>query len=287
MGWAVRAVRAGAVVALVVGGAVTEVPAVAWMTADAHASVADATGNGATDAGDVIEYLVTVGNGGTVTVTDLRVELGAVAVSCVATVLRPGATTDCTGSYAATQADVDGTGPIEVAARATATGPGGGATAKAGPLRIPLSRVTALAATVRVESVTDTNGNGRKDAGDVLGYAVMVSNIGSVTLSEVDAALGDCVADSLAPGAEVTCTATHPVTAADVAAGDVVATVTATGRTPAGDEVTSDAAQVRTAITSNLASTGLTAIDDMLIAAAVLLLIGLGLVVFVARRGRD
>lgn len=383
--------------------AVTEVPMVAGMTADAEiTTVRDTTSNGATDAGDVIEYRVTVGNGGTVTMTGLTVQLGPVAVACDTTTLTPGKSAVCTGSYAITQADVDGTEAFEVSALATARTPAGVASATAGPLRTVLSRVSALAVNTSTAPV-DTNGNGLTDAGDVLGYTVTATNLGTVTLSEVDTALSDvaldcapgtvapgqsvtchgrhqvsqadvdrgsvrheatatgrnpwgetvtaspsqanttfdqkatltiaattamtdsnangrtdvgdvitytvtatntgivtlsevdttmtpdCAPADAAPAAGVTCTVTHEITSADWTAGAVIATFTADGTTPAGEKVTSKPFSVRTVLvqrahTSDLAKTGVTAVEEMLIAGGVLLLAGLGLLVFLGRR---
>ena len=61
----------------------------------------------------------------------------------------------------------------------------------------------------------DFNGNGTINVGDTVAYQYVVTNIGTVTLTNVavDDGLADttisCPATTLAPGASTTCTATH------------------------------------------------------------------------------
>jgi uncharacterized repeat protein (TIGR01451 family) len=88
--------------------------------------------------------------------------------------------------------------------------------------------------------------------GETLHYSFLVTNTGSVTLAPVTIAetaftgsgtppVASCPAgaSSLAPEASVTCTATYTVTQADLDAGQVVNTATATGVSPAGQSITS------------------------------------------------
>ncbi|MEZ5191695.1 MAG: hypothetical protein R2734_03700 [Nocardioides sp.] len=81
--------------------------------------------------------------------------------------------------------------------------------------------------------VTDLDGNG-PDAGDTISYSLVVTNTGNVTLTGVtvtDPTVGpvSCPVTTLAPGVSVTCTATYTLTQADVDAGHVANTATATG----------------------------------------------------------
>ena len=89
-------------------------------------------------------------------------------------------------------------------------------------------------------------------AGETLNYSFLVTNTGSVPLAPVTIAetafsgtgtppVASCPAgaSSLAPGASVTCTATYTVTQADINAGNVNNTATATGISPAGQSITS------------------------------------------------
>ena len=88
--------------------------------------------------------------------------------------------------------------------------------------------------------------------GETLHYSFLVTNTGSVTLAPVTIAetaftgsgtppVASCPAgaSSLAPAASVTCTATYTVTQADMDAGQVKNTATATGISPAGQPITS------------------------------------------------
>jgi hypothetical protein len=85
----------------------------------------------------------------------------------------------------------------------------------------------------------DVNNNGLVDAGDTILYTFTVTNTGQLPLSTVgvtDNKAGpvSCPPGDLAPGASVTCTADAPytVTAADVSAGSVNNTATASGFPP-------------------------------------------------------
>ena len=80
----------------------------------------------------------------------------------------------------------------------------------------------------------DVDGNG-PDAGDTITYSFTVTNTGNVTLTRstvTDPQAGrrsPARAATLAPGASATCTPTYTLTQADVNAGKVDNTATATG----------------------------------------------------------
>jgi len=86
-------------------------------------------------------------------------------------------------------------------------------------------------------------------AGTPITYTYTVTNTGDVTLtsvtvtdpmtglSAIDCGGGSDVIASLAPAASATCTASYTTTAADVKAGSITNTGTATGTTPAGSAV--------------------------------------------------
>ncbi len=82
-------------------------------------------------------------------------------------------------------------------------------------------------------------------AGSTIGYSFLVTNTGNVTLTgiAVNDALLDatavCAATTLAPGASTTCTGTHTITQAEINAGTVNNSATATGTPPTGPAVTS------------------------------------------------
>ena len=123
----------------------------------------------------------------------------------------------------------------------------------------PTSTTATLSLTKTAGTPTDVNGNGRTDAGDKISYAFLVDEHGAQTLTNVaivDAKVGatTCPATTLAPGATTTCTTTAPytITQADVDAGSVNNTATATGRNPAGATQTSNAASTATPTSTGL-----------------------------------
>ena len=92
-------------------------------------------------------------------------------------------------------------------------------------------------------SIVDGDGNG-PDLGDTIKYDFLVTNTGNVTLDPVtvsDPKLGaiTCPTGALVAGAQVSCTQkTYTLSQADVDAGKVDNTATATGTPPAGPPVT-------------------------------------------------
>jgi uncharacterized repeat protein (TIGR01451 family) len=87
----------------------------------------------------------------------------------------------------------------------------------------------------------DVNQDGITDAGDTIPYAFVVTNTGALPMSNItvtDSKVGavTCPQPTLAPGASETCTAVklYTVTAADVRAGAVNNTATASGVPPGG-----------------------------------------------------
>src|SRR5690606_8868125 len=82
-------------------------------------------------------------------------------------------------------------------------------------------------------------------AGSTIAYTFVVTNTGNVTITglvvndaQLDAA-AVCPVTTLAPGEETTCTGTHTITQAEVDAGVVDNSATATGTPPTGPSVTS------------------------------------------------
>ncbi|NBH06482.1 WD40 repeat domain-containing protein [Amycolatopsis sp. SID8362] len=226
-------------------GTVTPVPVVAAIALDKQASgVSDVDGNGP-DAGDTIDYTFVVTNTGNVTLDPVSVADGKVgAVTCPAGPLAPGKSVTCTAApYAVTQAEVDA-GVVDNSATATGTPPSGDPVTADDSTSTPVQGQGGLALVKNSSGVTDRNGDGVTDPGDVITYTFSVTNEGSVTLNPVtveDPALGPvtCPAGPLAPGATVTCTAApHVLTQAEIDAGEKTNTATATGIPPKGDPVT-------------------------------------------------
>ncbi|WP_338484898.1 hypothetical protein VM636_15725 [Streptomyces sp. SCSIO 75703] len=209
--------------------------------------------------GEEITYEFAVENTGNVTLEDVRVDegdfsghgtLGAVVCPAGAASLAPGETVTCTAAYEVTQQDIDA-GSITNSATATGTPPRGE------PPVSPPSETTVPAPSAPRLKVTKSASGDRLTAGEEITYSFVVTNTGNVTLKDVKVdeddfdgkgTLGDVVcpagAASLAPGASVTCTADYKVTQADVDAGSVKNTATATGTPPTGEPPVSPPSEV-------------------------------------------
>nr|WP_228507464.1 DUF11 domain-containing protein [Frigoribacterium sp. VKM Ac-2530] len=200
--------------------------------------------------GDVVEYRVSVANVGTVTLTDVVVSdplpgLSAFTYSggtadgwpAEAGVLAPGESVVATARYTATQADVDA-GSVVNAASASGVPRTGAAAVASDAATIATADVAPRVAVTKTQALPE---GAAGVAGDTVPFAFTVTNTGSVTLTDVrladgQAGLGDLVvgpwpgaAGRLEPGQSVTATASYLLTQADVDAGAIASTVTATG----------------------------------------------------------
>ncbi|WP_313461135.1 hypothetical protein, partial [Stenotrophomonas sp.] len=196
--------------------------------------------------GDTLSYSYLVTNTGNITLTDpVTVTDDRIAsVSCPALPaggLAPGASLTCTASYAVTQADLD-------AGSITNT-----ATAQSGVTTSPPSSVTINGNQQPALSLDKSTSTTSFDTvGDTLAYSYLVTNTGNVTLTAPVTVTDDritapntvvCPASppgGLAPGGQLTCTATYTITQADLDAGSVTNTATAQSgnATSAPDSVT-------------------------------------------------
>jgi uncharacterized repeat protein (TIGR01451 family) len=216
-----------------------------------------------TAAGQTVTYSFEVTNTGNVTVTDPRVTEGDFsgtgdlsAVECPADAsLAPGESVTCTATYEVTQADVD-SGALTNTASAGGTTPSGDPVPPSEPstVEIPVDPRPGLSVVKSADVTADEFA-----AGQAVTYTFVVTNTGNQTLTGVavdegefsgtgDLSALDCPADglaTLAPGAQVTCEATYVLTQADVDAGRVTNTATATGTPPAGDPVPSEPSTVQ------------------------------------------
>ncbi|MFE7594497.1 hypothetical protein ACFU6K_34340, partial [Kitasatospora sp. NPDC057512] len=117
--------------------------------------------------------------------------------------------------------------------------------------------------------------------GQVVDYSFLVTNAGNVTLTDVtvnETAFSGAGAPpvvtcppgaaSLAPGASVTCTAAYTVTQADLNAGSITNTATATGTPPSGPPVTTPPSTVTVTATANPAITIVKSVDATALTAA-------------------
>ena len=203
---------------------------------------ADITGFAAP--GTPVHYSYTVHNTGNVTLTNVTVtdpmsHLSAIncggGTNVIASLPVGGPPVTCTATYTTTQADVDA-GSITNTGTATATTPGGGSVTLTSSVDIPAIQMPII-------SIVKSASESTYAAGDHVTYYYLVTNSGNVTLTNVgvmDSKLGSvtCPDATLAPGASETCTATYTTTQADVDAGSITNTGTASGTPPTGSSVT-------------------------------------------------
>ena len=166
-------------------------------------------------------------------------------VTCPVTTLTPATSTTCTGPYVVTQADIDAGSIVDTA---TATGtPPTGPPVTSSPSTATVT-VTALPGLALLKTAAPSSVS---IAGRPITYSFVVTNIGNTTLtgvSAVDTAFSGsgtppvvtCPVTTLVPQASTTCSGTYVVTQADIDAGSVVDTATASGTPPSGPVVTSN-----------------------------------------------
>src|SRR5215211_3829851 len=172
--------------------------------------------------GDVITYTIVATNTGNttlaaVTITDANAVLGT-CTPANGSSLAPGATLTCSATHVVTQADIEAGHYLNTAC--VDDGPGGAAQV-CDDVNVPGEKNPAL-------SIVKTSPTQSYDSvGDVITYTIVATNTGNttlaaVTITDANAVLGTCTpanGSSLAPGATLTCSATHVVTQADIEAG--------------------------------------------------------------------
>ncbi|MEU8386399.1 hypothetical protein, partial [Streptosporangium sp. NPDC048865] len=203
-------------------------------------------------AGQTVTYSYAVVNTGNTTLSALSVAdtefsgTGTPPVAtCPVTTLAPQATTTCTGTYTVTQADIDA-GSIVNSARASGTPPTGPPVTSAPPSIATVEVVSAPG----LELLKTASPSTVAAAGRTVTYSYVVVNTGNTTLSALSVADTEfsgtgtpsavaCPVTTLAPQASTTCTSTYTVTQADIDAGSIVNSATASGTPPTGPPVTS------------------------------------------------
>ncbi|MFJ4222897.1 hypothetical protein [Microbacterium sp. NPDC089695] len=243
------------------------------------AAAVDANGNGRRDAGDTIAYTFAVTNSGTTTLTAIAVEDPRLegAVDCGTDTLAPARSTLCTGPAAVlTQAEIDARLIVNTAS-VSAQGFGADPVAASDTVDTALDVQPAVELEKTGEAV-DSDGDGTFGVGDIVSFRFTVRNTGAVVLTDltiVDPMLGgevDCDLPALEPGAQTECgPIVYRLTAADVAAGEVVNVATVAG--DAGLSVVSASGEA-TVDLRTLPATGATIVGGTL---AILLLAGGGL----------
>ncbi|MCC7124314.1 MAG: DUF11 domain-containing protein [Acidobacteria bacterium] len=196
-------------------------------------------GTGPVTLGTTVTYNFLVTNTGNTTLTAVAVTDPLPRLSpvvCPVTTLAPAASTTCTATYVVDQADVTA-GVINNTAMATGQPPPG----YPAPTASDNETVAVDApAAPGISLVKSRSGTAPATVGTTLTYNFLVTNTGNVTLTAVtvtDPLAGlsavSCPNTTLTAGQAMTCTATYVVTQADLTAGSITNTATATGQ-PAG-----------------------------------------------------
>ncbi|MDJ0663302.1 MAG: SdrD B-like domain-containing protein [Acidimicrobiia bacterium] len=212
-------------------------------------------------AGTVFDYEFVITNTGNVDLSDVVLSdpmLGGI-LSCPQSTLAPSEAMTCNASYTVTQNDVD-TGQVANTATVAANDPLSNPLLDSDDELAILEQNASIALDKAMAANADEDGSGGVSVGDTLTYEFVATNDGNVTLSNVvitDPMAGlsalSCApvaGGSLAPAAQMTCTATYSVTQADVDAGSIDNTATVTGTAASGSDV-SDTADESVAAAQN------------------------------------
>src|SRR6266508_1869450 len=172
-----------------------------------------------TAAGQVVPYSYLVTNTGNVSLTGVTVtdsKADAPGVSCPQTTLAVGANMTCTASHTVTQAAIDDAVNLSNTGIADSD--------QTGPAQDSLDIPIAQSASLSIDKSSTTTSI--TAAGQVVPYSYLVTNTGNVSLtgvtvtdSKADAPGVSCPQTTLAVGANMTCTASHTVTQAEIDAG--------------------------------------------------------------------
>lgn len=215
------------VISTITPAATPQAPPAGPSSSPALSIVKALTGQAPSKVGDVATYSLTVTNTGGlsltgVTVTDANAILGSCSVALPAT-LAVGASFTCSATHKVTLADLNAGFILNVAV-ATSTG-SNATTSTSNEVTTPLAQVKAL--TVSKYEIPAS----KYAQGDSIRYLIVVRNVGNVTVNgisveDANAVLATCnpavPTASLEPGQTVVCSATHLISAADFAAGQVL-----------------------------------------------------------------
>ncbi|MGO1069981.1 DUF7507 domain-containing protein [Lysobacter sp. CA199] len=206
---------------------------------------ADEDGDGRVSVGDTLTYTITVTNTGNVDLTDVVVSDDKITpntITCAS--VAPTGTCVLSGTYKVVQSDAD-TGSVANTATVITTTPNacqsGSTEARCRPSVTVTIEARPAVAIVKVATLTvDEGTQGVGNVGDVITYAVRITNTGNVTLSEMatrdvlegyPATTLNCATNTLAPGQSTDCNPyTHAITREEANAGgtlDNLVTVTA------------------------------------------------------------
>ncbi|MFD6056374.1 CshA/CshB family fibrillar adhesin-related protein, partial [Agromyces sp. NPDC060279] len=208
----------------------------------------DVNGNRLTDAGDRITYQFEVTNTGELPLDPVVVDDPKIgSVTCPAGPLEPDLTVTCTADAAYTiTADDEDAGAVENTATASGTpiGTSDPVTSRQARTRTP---VTAAQPAIELSKAASPADAASFVVGQEITYTFVVTNTGNVPVHDVEISedsfsgsgemsVIDCPADrTIDPDASITCTASYTLTQADIDAGSLENTASASG-IPAGTD---------------------------------------------------
>jgi uncharacterized repeat protein (TIGR01451 family) len=229
------------------GATVSALSATATVSAaqSPHVTITKSAGRTNYDAaGQVVEYTLVLTNDGNVTLHDAQIEDALLsALTCAPAqpaTLPPGGELTCTGSHTVTQADLNA-GQVNNSATASAAGP------QDQPASATASKSIPATQSPHLSLAKSANATSYDVVGQVVQYTLVATNDGNVTLTGVEiadplfAAL-ECAPSQpaeLAPGETLTCASAHTIMQADLDAGAITNTATASGTDPANATVES------------------------------------------------
>ena len=207
----------------------------------------DENGDGLTQVGETISFSFIVMNSGSVTLTNILITDPLVSITGGPISLMPMETDNTTfmGSYTITLEDINN-GMLSNTATASGNDPNGNPVTDTGTEQTNLPGMPELNI-VKIGTFNDENGDGFGQPGETIGYNFVVSNTGTISLTNVTVADPNVVViggpiPNLNPGDvdNSTFSATYTLTQLDIDNGGFTNTAIATGIDPNGNEVTDE-----------------------------------------------
>ncbi|WP_198388066.1 DUF7507 domain-containing protein [Sinorhizobium meliloti] len=217
------------------------------LTIEKTGTLNDLDGDGLIDLGETISYAFVVENTGNVSMTGVTVDdplltNAGISVTPGPQTLAPGGTATFTATYTPSQTDIDA-GRVENTATGTGTPPSGPPVESPPDTVIVPPEQTPALTIEKTGTLNDSDGDGLLDPGETINFSFRVQNTGTLTMTGVtvnDPMLTNAGISvtpgpqTLAPGGTATFTATYAPTQAEIDAGEVENTATATGTPPSG-----------------------------------------------------
>ncbi|SDD82047.1 conserved repeat domain-containing protein/gliding motility-associated C-terminal domain-containing protein, partial [Algoriphagus faecimaris] len=194
-----------------------------------------------TEAGQEIDYTITVTNTGNVTLENVTIVDSQTGLVINVGTLQPGESTSVDTSYEVDQVDVDN-GSVTNEASVTGESPNAGDDDPTATDTV----TTPITPVPSINLIKSADKDAVSEAGELITYTLTATNTGNVTLSDVtitDPLTGlEEVIETMAPGEVVELTTTYTVTQEDLDSGEIVNVAVAEGQspdeTPVSDEAT-------------------------------------------------